>query len=84
MPGLALMMAFFVDFFALFSILFWGHHTKYSRSPAATQIFTWFVIIFFYFQFIQESMSCANQSHRYERWTTKFSRESDQKGLNRL
>ena len=43
-----------------------------------------FVNIFFYFQFIQESMSCANQSHRYERWTTKFSREGDQKELNRL
>ena len=43
MPGLALMMAFFVDFFALFSILFWGHHPKYSRSPAATQILTCFV-----------------------------------------
>ena len=40
--------------------------------------------IFFYFQFVQESMSCANQSHRYERWTAKFSREGDQKGLNRL
>ena len=43
MPGLALMMAFFVEFFALFSILFWGHHPKYSRSPAATQILTSFL-----------------------------------------
>ena len=39
-----------------------------------------FVNIFFYFQFVQESMSCVNQSHRYERWTAKLSRESDPKG----